>query len=161
MPRCERARIFITGVVQGVGFRPFIYRLAGEYGVMGWVNNSSQGVTIEAEAVHEQLELFMRNIECQKPPHASIHTIETEFLPPVGYSSFEIHHSDDTGAKSAIILADLATCPECLKELFDPTNRRYRYPFTNCTHCGPRFTIIEGLPYDRPNTTMRAFRHVR
>lgn len=157
MSAFERVRIHINGAVQGVGFRPFIYRLAAEHGVMGWVNNSSQGVTIEAEAVRPQLDLFLQNIEQQKPPHAIIRAIETEFLLPAGYNTFEIQHSDDTGAKTTIVLPDLATCPDCLKEVLDPANRRYRYPFTNCTHCGPRFSIIEGLPYDRPNTTMRAF----
>ena len=153
----QRARITIQGAVQGVGFRPFIYRLAADCGVTGWVNNSSQGVTIEAEASRPQLEIFLHSIERQKPPHALIRTFETEFLPPTGYNAFEIHHSEDGGPITALMLPDLATCPECLKEMSDPANRRYRYPFTNCTHCGPRFTIIEALPYDRPNTTMRDF----
>jgi hydrogenase maturation protein HypF len=157
MSAFERVRITITGAVQGVGFRPFIYRLAAECGISGWVNNSAQGVIIEAEAARPQLEQFLQNVERQKPPHAFIRTFETHFLPPAGYTSFEIHHSDDGGAKTAIVIPDLATCPECLKEIFDPQNRRYRYAFTNCTHCGPRFTIVQGLPYDRPNTTMRAF----
>jgi len=153
----QRVRIRIGGAVQGVGFRPFIYRLAADYDVVGWVNNSSQGVMIEAEAARPQLEHFLHDIEQKPPPHALIQTLDTEFLPPVGYTSFEIRHSDGAGAKTAIVLPDLATCPECLKEIFDLTNRRHRYPFTNCTDCGPRFTIVEALPYDRPNTTMRDF----
>lgn len=153
----QRVRIRIGGAVQGVGFRPFIYRLAADHDVVGWVNNSSQGVMIEAEAARPQLEHFLHDIEQKPPPHALIQTLDTEFLPPVGYTSFEIHHSDGAGAKTAIVLPDMATCPECLKEIFDPTNRRYQYPFTNCTDCGPRFSIVKALPYDRPNTTMRDF----
>lgn len=155
--KVQRARIRIQGAVQGVGFRPFIYRLAAECGVAGWVNNSAQGVVIEAEAAGPQLEMFLQRIERQKPPHAVIQTFQTEFLPPAGYTGFAIQHSEPGGAKTALILPDLATCPECLNEIFDPTNRRYGYPFTNCTHCGPRFTIIQGLPYDRASTTMRHF----
>lgn len=153
----ERVRITIMGAVQGVGFRPFIYCLAHEKGIAGWVNNSPQGVVIEAEAPRSLLEQFLHDIECKKPPHASIHSLENQYLPLAGYSGFEIRVSDAAGSKTAIMLPDLATCPDCLHEMFDPANRRYRYPFTNCTHCGPRFSIIEGLPYDRPNTTMRDF----
>jgi hydrogenase maturation protein HypF len=157
MSAAERVRIHITGAVQGVGFRPFIYRLAADHGIAGWVNNSAQGVLIEAEAAQPQLARFVQGIAQQKPPHAAIHTFDTERLPPAGYTRFEIHHSESEGVKSAFILPDLAICPDCLREITDPTNRRYRYPFTNCTHCGPRFSIIRALPYDRPNTTMRAF----
>lgn len=153
----ERAHIIIQGAVQGVGFRPFIYRLAHEVGVYGWVNNGAQGVTIEAEASRSQLEEFVQRIHRQKPPHSFIQQLEVEFLPPLGYDRFEIRHSQEEGRKTAFVLPDLATCPECLREIFDPTNRRYRYPFTNCTHCGPRLSIIQALPYDRSHTTMRDF----
>lgn len=152
-----RFRIRIAGTVQGVGFRPFIYRLATDLGLRGWVNNSPAGVLIDVEAPEERLALFVARIDRDKPAHASIETLTVERLSPVGYDAFEIRASDTDGAKTALVLPDLATCPECQRELFDPTNRRYLYPFTNCTHCGPRFTIIEGLPYDRPATTMKHF----
>jgi len=150
----------VEGAVQGVGFRPFIYQLATEIGIRGWVSNSAQGVLIEAEAPRARLDNFLEQIEVQKPQHSSVQRIVVKPIPAVGISSgiaFEIRTSSATGNRSTIILPDLATCPDCLHEVFDPTNRRYRYPFTNCTHCGPRYSIIESLPYDRPNTTMRAF----
>jgi hydrogenase maturation protein HypF len=143
--------------VQGVGFRPFIYRLATEIGILGWVSNSAQGVLIEAEAPRDQLDAFLAQIETQKPPHSSIQRIVVESIPVMGGDAFEIRQSSIVGDRSTIILPDFGTCPDCLREIFDPANRRYRYPFTNCTHCGPRYSIIERLPYDRPNTTMRAF----
>ncbi|MBZ0306720.1 MAG: carbamoyltransferase HypF [Anaerolineae bacterium] len=152
-----RIKVYIQGVVQGVGFRPFVYRLANELGLKGWVNNSAQGVWIEAEGADQTLRLFLQRLETDKPPHALIQTLRSEFLPANGYQTFEIRHSASEGEKTALILPDLATCPACLQEILDPTNRRYLYPFTNCTHCGPRFTIIQALPYDRPNTTMSHF----
>jgi hydrogenase maturation protein HypF len=152
-----RAHILVHGAVQGVGFRPFIYRLASELGVTGRVNNSSQGVVIEAEGAPDTLESFVVRIQQDKPPRAIIHSLECAYLTPLGYTDFEIQHSDASGTKTALILPDIATCPDCLRELFDPANRRYLYPFTNCTNCGPRFSIIEALPYDRPNTTMQRF----
>lgn len=151
----ERRRIHIQGVVQGVGFRPFVYHLATELGIKGWVSNSAQGVWIDAEGI--DLSSFLQRLDAEKPPHSLIRQFETELLPANGYTHFEIRHSDSHGDKTALILPDLATCPDCLQEIFDPTNRRYLYPFTNCTHCGPRFSIIEALPYDRPHTTMRHF----
>ncbi len=153
----ERRRVMVQGLVQGVGFRPFVYRLAHELGLSGWVVNSSQGVTVEVEAIPLQLDTFLSRLQNELPPHAAIHHLDWQSIALVGEQAFEIRHSNDVGAKTAIVLPDLATCPECLKEIFDPTNRRYRYPFTNCTHCGPRFSIIQRLPYDRPNTTMRLF----
>src|SRR5215468_5632669 len=153
----ERRRLLIQGAVQGVGFRPFIYRLAMENGIRGWVSNSAQGVTIEAEGLPAQLEAFLAEIETQKPPHSFIQHMRVETIPVVGETAFTIRESSSNGSRTTIMLPDLATCPACLREIFDPTNRRYRYPFTNCTHCGPRYTIIERLPYDRPNTTMKAF----
>jgi hydrogenase maturation protein HypF len=153
----ERRRVMVQGLVQGVGFRPFVYRLAQELALGGWVVNSSQGVMIEVEAIPVQLDAFLTRLQNELPPHAAIHHLDWQSISLVGEGHFEIRHSDHTGSKTALVLPDLATCPECLNEIFDPTNRRYRYPFTNCTHCGPRFTIIQGLPYDRPNTTMREF----
>jgi hydrogenase maturation protein HypF len=147
----------VKGAVQGVGFRPFVYRLATEMGLHGWVNNSPQGVFIEVEGPGPAIDEFVIRLRRDKPAVALISDIETHFDKPAGYESFCIRASEENGARSALILPDLATCPDCLAELFDPESRRYLYPFTNCTNCGPRFTIIEALPYDRPNTTMRGF----
>ena len=156
--RTQRLRVGIQGAVQGVGFRPFVYRLATEAGLQGWVLNSLQGVSIEVEGAPERLETFLRGLRDDKPRIAVIHSLQHSLLDPVGYSGFEIRHSDeDSGAAGAFILPDLATCPDCLREILDPANRRYGYPFTNCTNCGPRFSIIQGLPYDRTSTTMRGF----
>ncbi len=152
----QRVRIVIRGAVQGVGFRPFIYRLAEEMNLKGWVINNTQGVFIEAEAATEVLQQFLLRIDREKPTISFIQSFEHSFADPIPYDKFEIRESTD-GAKTALILPDIATCTECHKEIFDPSNRRYRYPFTNCTNCGPRFTIIEALPYDRPRTSMRIF----
>ncbi len=151
-------QIAIRGAVQGVGFRPFVYRLASEMRLRGWVVNSPQGVFIEVEGKKAELESFLLRLEREKPSPSFIQSLEFSFLDPVFYSDFKIRASELNGTRSALILPDIATCPDCLSDIFDPANRRYRYPFTNCTHCGPRFTIIESLPYDRPNTSMRSFR---
>ena len=153
----QRLRVVIRGAVQGVGFRPFIYRLATGLKLVGWVNNSPQGVFIEVEGPRPTLEEFLLRIEREKPPRAFIQSLEPSFLDLTGFTGFEIRPSDESGTKTALILPDIATCPDCLAEIFDPSNRRYLYPFTNCTNCGPRFTIINSLPYDRPNTTMKDF----
>ena len=153
----NRLRIIIHGAVQGVGFRPFIYRLATGLKLNGFVTNSAQGVCIEVEGPRAVLEKFLLQIETGKPPHSFIQSLEHSWLDPLGFSCFEIRPSDDTGPRSALILPDIAMCPDCLREILDPGNVRYFYPFTNCTHCGPRFTIIESLPYDRPNTAMKRF----
>ncbi|TEU14041.1 MAG: carbamoyltransferase HypF [Anaerolineales bacterium] len=153
----DRLKVIIHGAVQGVGFRPFIYRLSTELGLQGWVLNSSQGVFIEVEGERPVLEEFLLRLEGEKPPRAIIHSLEFSFLDPVGYPDFVIRHSQETGEKTVLILPDIAACPECRREVGDPGDRRYRYPFTNCTHCGPRFTIIRALPYDRPNTSMAHF----
>lgn len=150
-------RIKIQGAIQGVGFRPFIYRLATEARLNGWVVNNSQGVLIEVEGNQPLLEAFLLRIEREKPPRSYIQSLEHSILDPVGYTIFEIRPSETSGEKTALVLPDIATCPDCLKEIFDPENRRYLYPFTNCTNCGPRFSIIEALPYDRSNTTMKKF----
>ena len=152
-----RLKVTVRGAVQGVGFRPFIYRLATELNLKGWVNNSAQGVFIEVEGTRAGLEQFLLRIEREKPPRSMIQSLEASWLDPVGYDGFEIRESEAGGPKTALVLPDIATCPDCLREIFDPNNRRYFYPFTNCTNCGPRFSIIEALPYDRANTSMKRF----
>lgn len=153
----QRLRVTIHGAVQGVGFRPFVYRLAAEMGLTGWVLNSDEGVVIEVEGGTPLLQQFLLRLEPEKPPQASIYSLEATYLDVKGYSSFQIRSSQETGRKTTLILPDLAICPDCAREIFEPGNRRYLYPFTNCTNCGPRFTIIEALPYDRPNTSMKRF----
>ena len=143
--------------MQGVGFRPFVFRLATGLGLAGWVNNSPQGVFIEAEGPRAELEKFLLRLETEKPPRSFIQSLEASWLDPVGYMAFEIRPSETGGNKTALVLPDIATCPDCLREIFDPQNRHHLYPFTNCTNCGPRFSIIESLPYDRANTSMKAF----
>ncbi|MBI1977791.1 MAG: carbamoyltransferase HypF [Candidatus Omnitrophica bacterium] len=153
----ERLRIALRGAIQGVGFRPFIYRLAKEIGLKGWVCNSAQGVFIEVEGKRVDLESFLLRIDREKPPRARIQSLEPSFLDLKGYTEFVIRESV-SGTKTALVMPDIATCEDCLIELLDPLNRRYLYPFTNCTNCGPRFSIIEALPYDRENTTMKKFK---
>ncbi len=152
-----RVRVALSGAVQGVGFRPFVHRLATELALAGWVNNSPQGVFIEADGERSALEKFLLRLETEKPPRSFIQSLETTWLDAAGFDKFEIRASETGGGKTALVLPDIATCPDCLREIFDPTNRRYRYPFTNCTNCGPRFSLIEALPYDRANTSMRQF----
>jgi len=153
----NRAKITIHGAVQGVGFRPFVYRLANELDVKGWIINSSQGVFIDAEGKNGTLELFITRLKTDKPKNSFIQSFEHIFLDPVGFDKFEIRHSADSGSKTALVLPDIATCEDCLSEIFSSNNRRYLYPFTNCTNCGPRYTIIITLPYDRKNTAMAEF----
>jgi hydrogenase maturation protein HypF len=153
----RRMHMTIRGAVQGVGFRPFVYRLATDLGLTGWVVNSPQGVFLEVEGPPASLSSFLLRIEREKPPRSFVQSLEHSFLDPVGFTGFEIRASSDTGVKSALVLPDIAPCPDCLREIFDPADRRYLYPFTNCTNCGPRFSILRSLPYDRPNTTMAAF----
>ncbi|MBN2330127.1 MAG: carbamoyltransferase HypF [Candidatus Omnitrophica bacterium] len=153
----RRTQVIINGAVQGVGFRPFLFRLAEEMQLPGWVKNSSQGVIVEVEGPPNRLEWFVQRIQSEKPPHAIIQSIQCGDLDPAGFTGFEIRNSSNSGTKTALLLPDLATCRECLKEIFDPADHRYLYPFTNCTHCGPRFSIVQSLPYDRPNTSMRRF----
>ena len=152
-----RVKLALRGAVQGVGFRPFVHRLATEMAVTGWVNNSPQGVFVEAESSRPALENFLRRLETEKPSRSFIQSLETIWLDAVGFKQFEIRASENRGGKTALVLPDLATCPDCLREISDPKNRRFRYPFTNCTNCGPRFSIIEALPYDRANTSMKKF----
>jgi hydrogenase maturation protein HypF len=156
-PGIQRLRITLRGVVQGVGFRPFVYRLATQMSLTGWVLNSSSGLVVEVEGPADQLCRFEDRVERERP-HASIVTVhESASIPLQGSTRFEIHDSDIRSGKSVNILADLAVCADCRDELFDPTNRRHLYPFTNCTNCGPRYTIVVDIPYDRPNTTMCDF----
>ena len=153
----KRLRVEIRGAVQGVGFRPFVYRLATELGLAGWVLNDVRGVEIEVEGAAGALEAFRARVETEAPPRAVVRGVSVSWLEPAGFEMFEIRESAGGGEKSVSVLPDLATCDDCLAELNDPADRRFRYPFLNCTNCGPRFTIVRTLPYDRPNTTMRGF----
>jgi hydrogenase maturation protein HypF len=152
------ARISARGVVQGVGFRPFVYQLATRYGLVGWVCNTSEDVKIEVQGERKNLECFLEDLEQKAPPLACIEDISVSYHPPADYTAFEIRHSIAQEGKYQLVSPDIATCQACGQEIFDEQNRRYRYPFTNCTNCGPRFTIIEDIPYDRPKTTMRGFK---
>jgi len=153
----ERRQISVRGVVQGVGFRPFVYRLAHDLELTGWVLNHTGGVEIEAEGTPSALSAFVHSLTAQAPPLARIISVEATDAPLVGYLRFEIRHSVAEEGRYQLISPDIATCADCLSELLDPADRRYRYPFTNCTNCGPRFTIIRDIPYDRPLTTMQPF----
>ena len=158
IPKCTRLKLTICGVVQGVGFRPFVHRLAKELALAGRISNSPQGVSIEVEGSRESLERFSCRLTAEKPPLSRIQSCEAAWLEAVGFHDFQISKSETDGLKTALLPPDIATCPDCLRELFNPRNRRYRYPFANCTNCGPRFSIINALPYDRANTSMSAFK---
>jgi len=153
----ELAHLSVRGVVQGVGFRPFVYGLAAKHNLKGWVCNTSEDVKIEIEGEAEAIEQFKLELQTKAPPLARIEGIAINYRSPIGYKNFEIRSSIAEEGKYQLISPDIATCQACLSELLEPNNRRYRYPFTNCTNCGPRFTIIEDMPYDRPKTTMRYF----
>ncbi|MGI6367246.1 MAG: carbamoyltransferase HypF [Anaerolineae bacterium] len=149
----------MSGLVQGVGFRPFVYRLARRLGLCGWVRNTASGVEIRAEGTEEALAAFVRALSTEAPPRAHVDSVQVQTLDSVTHcDGFEILPSLDEVQGYPHISPDIATCPDCLKELLDPGDRRYRYPFTNCTNCGPRFTIITAMPYDRASTTMAGFR---
>ncbi|MHB9107850.1 MAG: carbamoyltransferase HypF [Armatimonadota bacterium] len=152
-----RLRVRVTGTVQGVGFRPFVYQLAVRHRLAGWVCNTGGGVLIEAEGAEEEMGRFLEGIRREAPPLACVDEVKSVPLPLHGETTFAIHHSEENGSACAVIPPDVATCPDCLADIHNPANRRYRYPFTNCTNCGPRFSIIQGVPYDRPRTTMRDF----
>lgn len=152
-----RLQISLAGTVQGVGFRPFVYRLAREEGLSGWVRNAPGGVTIEVEGMREHLVSFLSRLETEKPPLACIYSLEPRWLEPCGLSGMEILKSSHDGETEPVLLPDLSICPVCSAEICDPSNRRFGYPFTNCTHCGPRYSIIEVLPYDRAGTSMKHF----
>lgn len=152
-----RKFISIKGIVQGVGFRPFVYGLAVKHGLGGWVLNTPEGVEIEVEGENKQVDSFIRGLRQEAPPLAKIEEIQCEQREPAGFTEFTIRVSERSGTAEALVAVDVATCEDCLRELFDPLDRRYMYPFINCTNCGPRFTIIKDIPYDRQYTTMSVF----
>jgi hydrogenase maturation protein HypF len=147
----------LRGAVQGVGFRPFVYRLATEMSLTGWVLNSSSGLVVEVEGAPDQLTVFEQRLGHERPKASVVTARESAWIAVEGSTCFEIHASDAEQGKSVNVLPDLATCEDCRNELLDPANRRFEYPFTNCTNCGPRYTIVVDIPYDRPNTTMKDF----
>lgn len=151
------SRIHVKGIVQGVGFRPFVYGLAKRHGLSGWVRNTSAGVDIEVEGPAAALVAFTEALERDAPPLARIDGVEVAEQTANGFTTFEIVDSQPVDGAFQPISPDVTICDDCLRELFDPADRRYRYPFTNCTNCGPRFTIIQDVPYDRPQTTMSPF----
>ena len=153
----ERRRLRVTGTVQGVGFRPFVYRLATELGLAGWVGNDSLGVILEAEGPGAALDALAGRIAAEAPPLARVASVTAEPLAATGDTRFTIVDSRAAGAPAVAVPVDVATCDDCTREMTDPANRRFEYPFTNCTNCGPRYTIIESIPYDRASTTMAGF----
>jgi len=150
-------KLAISGVVQGVGFRPFVYQLADRYKLKGYILNNTAGVTIEIEGAQEVVDAFMNALQNELPPLARIDTLLSKDSTYVGHTCFEILQSETENVKSVLVSPDIAICDKCLDEMQDPGNRRYAYPFINCTDCGPRYSIIETLPYDRPNTSMHSF----
>jgi hydrogenase maturation protein HypF len=154
----QRRQVAVRGVVQGVGFRPFVYRLAIEEGLAGLIGNDTDGVTIEIEGSSAALDAFIERLQSEPPPLARIDSIGVRAIAPVGEIGFRIVASEVLGRVSTGIPADAATCPDCLHELLSPSDRRYRYPFLNCTNCGPRYTITRRIPYDRPQTSMTRFK---
>ena len=158
MRRAERVLIRIHGIVQGVGFRPFIHKLVLSYALSGFIKNTSSGVELELEGERAELERFIADIPAKAPKLAVIESVESEFSTELkGFRGFEIRQSRTEPLRNTLISPDIGICGDCLRELFDPSDRRYRYPFINCTNCGPRFTIIRDVPYDRAKTSMSAF----
>ena len=156
--RSARAvQIGVRGIVQGVGFRPFVYQLAAKRKLTGWVFNTSEDVKIWIEGNSGSVSRFLRDLHRQAPPRSVIEDMSVIDHEPAGYDDFRIRDSVAEEGRYQLISPDIATCQHCLMEVFSPKDRRYRYPFTNCTNCGPRFTIIEDIPYDRPLTTMGVF----
>ena len=153
----RRVRVWVTGTVQGVGFRPYVYRLAGELSLGGFVLNDAHGVLIEIEGSTAAVDRFMARLPCEAPPLAVLEGVVVEERVATGDVAFAIRESVGGTVPDAPVTPDTATCDDCLRELFDPADRRFRYPFINCTNCGPRFTIVRGVPYDRPSTTMASF----
>ena len=153
----KRMQISASGLVQGIGFRPYIYNLATRFSLSGFVQNDSSGVFIDVEGCDSSVDEFLACLTKSPPPHAIIENIHYTTLPPKGHKSFIIEESALKENNTTMICADNTTCPDCLKELFDPMDIRYRYPFINCTNCGPRFTMVKDIPYDRINTTMSSF----
>jgi hydrogenase maturation protein HypF len=157
----RRVHVRVQGTVQGVGFRPYVYRLAGELGLAGFVLNDSRGVLLEVEGDDAAVERFLARLGPDAPPLAVVERVVAEPREPVGHRGFEILASPRQGSVDAEVAPDTAVCADCLAEMLDPHDRRFRYPFTNCTNCGPRFTIVRGVPYDRPYTTMADFHMCR
>ncbi len=157
-PGTQRVSIRVEGIVQGVGFRPFVRNLATDLDLAGSVRNDTAGALIEVEGTARAIGIFLRRLESDAPPLCVIEEVVPAPLPPAGGTGFVISPSDPAGERRTLVSADTATCADCLRELFDPSDRRYLYPFINCTNCGPRFTIVRDIPYDRPNTTMAGFR---
>lgn len=157
MTTLKRVDVHVEGIVQGVGFRPFVYSLANRLGLAGRVHNDANGVHIELEGAHAGVEEFLTALERDAPALSEIERVTVVSGAPAGHSAFTIAASDPSGMRHALVSADSATCDACLRELADPADRRHRYPFINCTECGPRFTIVRGVPYDRLLTTMAGF----
>jgi hydrogenase maturation protein HypF len=157
MQHCIRVEVRVEGVVQGVGFRPYVHGLAHRLGLAGRVGNDTAGVFMEVEGAEQAVSDFLAALPSQAPPLAVIEQVRTSQLTPTGESGFHIVSSNATGRRDTLISADTATCADCLRELADPTDRRFGHPFINCTNCGPRFTIVRDVPYDRPFTTMAPF----
>ncbi len=153
----RRVEIRVDGIVQGVGFRPFVHLLAGRLGLGGWVGNDAHGVVIEAEGDSDALARLVDSLGAEAPPLAVVERVTVRELDPCGEGTFRIAHSQPGERRTALVSPDVATCADCLAEITDPAARRYRYSFTNCTNCGPRFTITISVPYDRPQTTMAGF----
>lgn len=154
----KRYLIEVRGLVEGVGFRPFVYRTAIRYGLKGYVRNDSTGVFIEVEGKEKELNSFIQSLKDDKPRASEIHFINVKELEPLGYDSFKIEKSSGSDEKLPVIPPDLGICDECKSELLSPNDKRYYYPFINCTECGPRFSIVKDVPYDRINTSMSVFK---
>ena len=153
----KRVRLRIQGLVQGIGFRPFVCRLAHQLGLGGWIRNTPEGALVEIEGVGSELQLFQQDLIAEAPPAAKIHQVTVVTIPKEGEEGFSIRPTQPIGQRRSIISPDMATCTDCLREIHDPHSRRFRYPFTTCTRCGPRYSIALDLPYDRVNTTMHRF----
>src|SRR5690349_24580840 len=151
----EACLIRVRGIVQGVGFRPYAYRLARSLSLAGGVMNEQEGVEIYLEGAEETFKTFVRRLETEPPPRASISAIDVDSAEPRGLTDFAIRESQRSARPTVRMSPDLPVCEACLEELFDPRDRRFQYPYINCTNCGPRYTVILGLPYDRSNTTMK------
>jgi hydrogenase maturation protein HypF len=152
-----RRQLHVRGIVQGVGFRPFVYKLATSLGLTGFVFNSSSGVTIEVEGDATVIHTFIDSVELDPPPLAEILEVTVSEMTAVGSAGFDILESREEVGAFALVPPDAGTCEACWRDFGDPINRRFGYPFTNCTHCGPRYTIIQDIPYDRAKTTMSGF----
>ncbi|MCB1151163.1 carbamoyltransferase HypF, partial [bacterium] len=153
----RRRRLRVEGTVQGVGFRPFVFTLARDLGLTGWVSNTSAGVIIEAEGTAAALDELQRRLRDDAPPLAEVAAVTAAEQEPAGDAAFVIRFSEDTPGTDTSLPPDVAVCADCRREIRDPADRRHGYPFTNCTNCGPRWTIIDRIPYDRPFTSMAGF----